>query len=249
MIRASHLAGLLAALCASGCTVPGQSPFAPVDTTPPTVTFALPAQGASGVPTDAAISVWFSEPMNWDSVTASAFTLTAGPEQATGHLDRTAQDTQQMVRFVPDAPLTPGVVWRLTVAGTVEDSYFNPMGQAFVRDFTPTDTPIAFLVSRTSPADGATGVDPSSTVEVTFSRPIPDRFADAQHLFLEKASGGRVSAVVGPVTGSGGLTVDLKPREALAAGTDYQVHVTSDVESLDAQVLGAEFVSDFTTAP
>ncbi len=249
MIRARLFGVAAAALFATGCAVPGQSPFAAVDTTPPSVDFALPVEGATGVPTGAALSVWFSEPMNWDSVNLAAFTLVAGPLTASGHLDRRAQDTDNLVRFVPDAPLTPGVVWTLTVSGTVEDRYFNPMGQAFVRHFTPTDTPIAFGVSRVDPADGSTGVDPATTVEVTLSRPIPDRFADARHFFLADTAGRRVSAVVGPVTGSGGLKVDLKPRSALAASTGYQLHVTSDVQSTDAQQLGAELVSDFTTAP
>jgi len=245
----SRLAAAVVVLaCAAGCTVSGTSPFGAIDSTPPKIDLVLPVEGASNVQPDVELRFYFSEPLDDASLGGADIGLVSGPLSAPGHLDR-AQSVQGIYGFVPDAPLATDVKWTLTVPGTLTDLYGNPMGKDYVSHFTTSGAGAAFVVNDVSPADGATGVATDVTISVFFGYPVPDRFVTPVNFFVEDAGGRRVSAQVGPQTGSNGLVVTLAPRVALTASTAYTVHVAKGLFDTSAQALAAEYVSTFTTGP
>jgi hypothetical protein len=95
----------------------------------------------------------------------------------------------------------------------------------------------ALQVSSVSPADGANHVDSSSTVVVTFSKPVQPTSVTA------------TTFTVGNVSGSisvSGATVTFTPAAPLTAGTNYQVRVQG-VRDLAGTAMATVFSSAFTT--
>jgi hypothetical protein len=90
-----------------------------VDTTGPTVTDIAPADGATDVAVDAAISATFSEALDPATVTVSTVTLTTGgdsdPIAVPVSLDYTA--ATHSLSLAPTSPLQAGVEYRARVKG------------------------------------------------------------------------------------------------------------------------------------
>lgn len=134
-----RVAALVAAIfgvaaCGSGT---GQDFLSPVnggggtsnDHTPPTVVATNPANGATGVPTNATVSVTFSENIDSASVTNTAFTLDNG---VTG----TIVVNGAVATLTP----TPGLPASTTVHGTlstaIKDRAGNPLASPVTFQFT-----------------------------------------------------------------------------------------------------------------
>lgn len=90
------------------------------DRTPPTVVSTTPTTGSTNVPTNAAISVTFSESVDSASVTNAAFTLSGG---ATG----TIVVSGATATLTPTTPMAPSSVITATVSTAVRDRAGNPL--------------------------------------------------------------------------------------------------------------------------
>ena len=139
------------------------------DATAPAVTSHTPAAGATGVPTDGAVAMSFSEPMDVASVSA-AFTLSVGGNAVAGRLAYVGQAAV----FRPDAALSPGSTYMATLRRTAADLAGNALASDVVWSFsTGSDadrTPP--LVLSVSPAIDASQVPRNAVLSVTFSEPI-----------------------------------------------------------------------------
>ena len=139
------------------------------DSTAPTVTSHTPAAGATGVPTDGAVAMSFSEPMDVASVSA-AFTLSGGGNAVAGRLAYVGQAAV----FKPDAALAPGSAYVATLRRTATDLAGNALAGDVVWSFSTgsgTDrTPP--LVLNVSPTIDAAQVPRNAVLAVTFSEPI-----------------------------------------------------------------------------
>lgn len=139
------------------------------DTTAPTVTSHAPGSGATKVPTDTAVAMSFSEPMDVASVGA-AFTLSGAGTVIAGRLAYVGQAAV----FTPSAPLEPRTNYVATLRRAAADLAGNAMAADVVWTFTTgagaDRTPP--LVLSVSPANGTTQVPRDSALVVTFSEPI-----------------------------------------------------------------------------
>ena len=115
----------------------------PPDTTPPTVTSALPADGATGVSTTTAVSAGFSEAMDQATISTTTVKLAAGsnpPVSATV----TYTAATKTATLTPSSALGAGVLYTATVKGGpggVKDVAGNALAHDFSWSFTTAATP------------------------------------------------------------------------------------------------------------
>jgi hypothetical protein len=220
-------------------TTAAASPAA--DRTAPVVSTRAPASAATAVPVGSPVTATFSEAVT--GLTATSFTLTgpAGAVAATAGYD----GPSRVATLTPGAPLTPGARYTVALTTAVKDSAGNAL-TASSWSFTtaaaaPTDTGRP-TVTGGAPADGATGVVPTTAVTATFSEPVTGVAAGSLTL---TGPSGRVAATVGYAAGT--RTATLTPAVQLAAGTRYTVALSTAVKDSAGNRLAATTWS-FTTA-
>ncbi len=208
----------------------------------PMVTATTPANGATGVSLTNPITITFNEPVH---ATTGAFTLqcpTGTPETFT--VSPTLPGNATTFTLQPTAPLPASTACTVTVvASHVTDvAHGNLMEANYAFTFT-SDTPPS--VTATTPANGATGVDPAADLTVTFSQPVS---ASASSFTLACPTGTPEAFTV--PTASPATTFTLHPTSPLPTP------VTCTVTVLAAQVADAagthptaNFAWSFTTAP
>ena len=103
------------------------------DLTPPTVATVVPASGATNVPTNATITVTFSENVDSASVTNVAFALTPG-------ITGTIVVSGAVAQFTPTPALPPSTIVNGTISN-VKDRAGNTMRTPFNFFFTTSATP------------------------------------------------------------------------------------------------------------
>jgi hypothetical protein len=103
------------------------------DLTPPAVATVVPASGATNVPTNATITVTFSENVDSASVTNTAFTLTPG-------ISGTIVVSGAVAQFTPTPGLPPSTIINGTISN-VKDLAGNTMQTPFNFFFSTSATP------------------------------------------------------------------------------------------------------------
>jgi 6-phosphogluconolactonase (cycloisomerase 2 family) len=196
----------------------------PVDTTPPTVTAATPANGATAVAVDTPMSIVFSKPMDSASVKLVA-TPSIQFDPATWNPDG------QLMTCHPYA-LAVGRIYKVTVTG--KDVAGNAMAP-FTFSFTTVDT--TPTVTAIVPANGASGVPVDSSMSVTFSQPMDTATVNVVATPTIQFDP--------PTWDAAGQVMTCHPR-ALAMGTNYTITVTG--KDL-AEIAMTPFTASFTVVP
>jgi hypothetical protein len=211
------------------------------DTTAPTVTSTTPPDGATNVPTNAVITVQFSEPMNAQILSSpNVITLTDNSTGLNVNLALTVSSDGLSVALSPSSDLSPSEIY--TIRGSnAQDLAGNPV--YFATTFTtgggPDNAPPQVLL--TNPSNASTAVPTNTVVEILFNKAV----SPISLLNVSIAQGGQSIAVVKSLANAN-QTVLLTPVTPLAPTTSYSVSI-SGVESLaDVQMTGASSVS-FTT--
>ncbi|MBL9104710.1 MAG: Ig-like domain-containing protein [Myxococcales bacterium] len=111
---------------------------AAADTTPPGVTWAWPADGATGLAVTSRFGLTFNEMIDVKSAWAGSVRLyEAGTDPASTRVDGHVSVQEHIVTFAPKAPLKPGTQYTLELpAGGVRDYSGNPLVAAFTASFT-----------------------------------------------------------------------------------------------------------------
>lgn len=123
------------------------------DTTAPTVVGRSPAPNAAGVAVDSDITVTFSEPMAAATITASTFTLRA--QGAGTDVQATRSVVGAVATLNPNANLTAGTTYTVTVAGGVTDTSGNALGSPVTWSFATTSAVATVLEDTTASQFGA----------------------------------------------------------------------------------------------
>ncbi len=138
-------------------------------TTNPIVQGVTPEPNVSVILPSQTYSVTFSQPMDRPS-TEAAFSLVGATGAATGTFTWT-QDSREL-NFKPDAPLTFGAVYTLTV--TTDARAFGGVGalrETQVRNYKVVALP---SVLKTDPPNGATNLNPVGAVQIYFTGAISE---------------------------------------------------------------------------
>ena len=216
-------------------------------TTHPTVISTIPANLASGVPTNQAISATFSEAMDPATINSTTFTLTAPGGSVVNGLVTYALGANTAT-FTPIVNLTPSTTYQATITTGAADLAGNALANNYGWSFTTAATPtvIAPTVVSTNPISNATGVPVTATINATFSQPM-DPTTITTATFMVAGPGG--AAVTGAVTYDVTSQIaTFTPLNNLAASTTYQATITTGATNLAEIPLAANYVWSFTTS-
>ncbi|MFN7962562.1 MAG: Ig-like domain-containing protein [Thermoanaerobaculia bacterium] len=214
------------------------------DLTRPSVSVVQPANGATGVATDAVIQISFSEPVAALTVSLSSFQLS---HNATGALipgSVTVAPDARSARFVPAGELEASTVYRLQASSEITDVAGQQLN-FFASTFTTaagTDT-VAPTVETLAPGNGALNVPVNARVAVRVSEPIDPLSVGSGAIVLTQG-GNAVAGAVALSSDRMGLT--FTPTAALATATVYQVTVGNFTDRSGNLVVPA--FSSFTTS-
>ncbi len=223
---------------------PGGVPFTTgpvaIDTTGPTVLEASPRTGTQNLPVNATVTVLFSEPISFTSITQQTVVLSSGGVPVNTQFALERNNTVLRIKPANLLPLQANKFYELTVTPGVLDLAGNPLGAIFTSSFTTgsaTDT-TGPTVTTFNPAFGATGVNRQTTVSATFTEPInPIAFTTTSF---------RLGTEPGTFSVSPDLrTMTFTPTNLLFAGAGYSLQMIG-IEDLAGNPASPS--SGFTTA-
>jgi hypothetical protein len=208
-------------------------------TTPPaTVVSTIPANGATAVEDNTAISAEFSEAMNAATITGATFTLT-GPGATSVAGSVTYAGTS--ATFMPTATLATGTLYMATITTAAKNLAGATLAANFVWTFTTATSP---TVISTVPVNGGLTASVNTTISATFSRAMRPGSINGTTFTL---IGPGATPVAGTITYAGGAAT-FTPLAVLATGASYTATITTGVKDSTGAALAANFVWTFTAA-
>ena len=217
---------------------------ATLDTTPPTVTGTVNANGATNVAINTHPGATFSEAMDHLTITNANFTLrqTVSGTAVAGLVSYSGVSAV----FVPSSNLAANTNYTVTIkggVGGVADLAGNPMASDYILSWTTgaaldTTPP---TVTGTVNANGATNVAINTHPGATFSEAMDNLTITNANFTLRQTVSG--TAVAGLVSYSGVNAVFI-PSSALAANTNYTVTIRGGVGGV-ADLAGNPMTSDY----
>jgi hypothetical protein len=213
---------------------------------PPTVISTVPANGATGVPINQALSATFSAAMTPASVNSTTFTLTGpGAVTVTGVVTYVAAGS--VATLTPTSSLTPSTAYTATITTGAMDLGGTALASNYSWSFTTgaasSGTPPT--VVSTIPLAGATEVPLNQIVSATFSTAMDPATISSATFTL---TGPGTTAVSGLVAyASVGNTVTFTPQANLAPSTLYTATITTGAKNLAGIALANNDVWTFTT--
>lgn len=211
-----------------------------IDLTAPTVLDASPRTGTQNLPINATVTVLFSEPVSFTSITQQTVVLSTGGVPVNTQFTLERNNTVLRIKPANLLQLQANKFYELTVTPGVLDLAGNSLGSAFGSSFTTgsaTDT-TGPTVTTFNPAHLSTGVSRQTTVSITFSEPVNPITVTP------------TTVNIGNVAGTTSLSPDLRtvtftPTFPFFANTSISMSVTG-VEDLTGNTGGGG--AFFTTA-
>ncbi len=209
------------------------------DTTAPTVTGTINANGATGVAINTKVGATFSEAMDPMTISTATFTLKQGATSIAGTTSYAGRDSV----FTPTSPLANSTTYTATITTGAKDLAGNALASAYVWSWTTGALPDATapVVVLVNPAENAQSVAVSSSINATFSKAMDPLTINTASL--------KVNGVTGSVSYDANSKIaTFVPAAALAAGTTYTATVTTAAKDLAGNALALDKVWSFTTA-
>ena len=200
---AMNLAGNALASSHSWTFTTGTTP----DTTKPTVSSSVPANAATAVATNSAITATFSEAMSLVTITDVTFTVTAtGAAPIAG----TVTYVGITATFRPTSVLATATPFTATITTGAKDMAGNALAADHSWSFTTADAPdtAAPTIASTIPLLDATGVGTTAAIQATFSEAMDPATITTSTFTLTVRAG---APEFGPDRGRGGRK-DRNPR-------------------------------------
>jgi hypothetical protein len=222
---------------------------AATNTTKPTVISTIPANLATGVPTNQAVSATFSEAMNPLTISGTTFTLTAAPGTTAVAGLVTYAGIGNTATFTPTAALTTGTTYTATITTGAQDLSGNALASNYVWTFTVgTKNTTAPTIVSTSPVNGATSVPINQAVSATFSKAMDPLSINTTTFTLTGPGGAAVTGTIG--YDAVNFIATFTPLANLAANTTYTADITTGATDSTGNPLGSGVVPNpwsFTT--
>ena len=213
----------------------------PVDNTPPSVSFTVPANGSVGVANNANLTATFSEPMDPATISGATFTLQQGNTPVPGVVTYSGTTAT----FDPTANLTGDTTYTAIITTGARDVDGNALENDFAWTFTTGTTPDTTppTVSSTVPADGDVDVSLDGNLTATFSEAMDPATLNTVTFTLKQGA----TAVAGAVTYAG-TTATFNPTANLAPNVPFTATITTGVKDLAGNALATTYTWSFTTA-
>jgi len=205
---------------------------------PPTVVSTVPANGATAVAVNTAISATFSEVMNSATINGTTFTVTGPGATPVAGVVTYAGST---ATFTPTAVLANSTLFTATITTGAKDPAGVALAANFVWTFTTAARP---TVVSTVPVNGATGVAVNTTISATFSEVMNAATINGATFTL---TGPGATPVAGAISYAGN-TATFTPTLVLANSTMFTATITTGAKDPTGVPLAANSVWTFTTA-
>ena len=202
-------------------------------TSAPQVVGVSPANGKTGIPTNANVVLEFNEPI--DAAKLTGVTLTgSGGAVATS---TTVFNGNQNVALIPAVPLAPGVQYTVNITG-VQDFSGNVLSSPVTSSFsTGTSADLSLpRVTSTTPSANSSGVSTTAAIQVQFSK-IIDSLTVTPTTFQVSPTNTNIPVVGTVATSSNGQILTFTPTQQLDSLTTYYVQITSGITDLEGQVV------------
>jgi hypothetical protein len=236
------------------------------DTTKPTVIGENPVGGATGVPTNQAVTATFSKAMNPGTITATSpatFTLTSGTPAVAVAGTVTYAGVGNTLTFTPTSALANSTLYTATITTAAQDLSGNalastglPLSWSFTTGAALDTTKPT--ITLTSPVNSATSVPVNQAISATFSKAMNPLTIGAATFTLTDphgalVTGGTYSYTAGNPTGTPAVlpVATYTPPANLLANSIYTANITTGATDLAGNQLGSGIVPNpwsFTTA-
>ena len=215
------------------------------DTTAPTVTGTINANGATNVAINTKVGATFSEAMDPSTITTTTFTLKQGATIVPGTVAYLGVNAV----FTPASNLAASTPYTVTVTTGAKDVAGNPMAANFTIGWTTAAAPdtTAPTVTGTIQTNGQTGVAINTSAGATFSEGMDPLTITNLNFTLTTDAGAAVPGVVS----YSGVNAVFRPLSNLASSTHYNVTVkggVGGVTDLAGNPMASDFVIGWTTA-
>ncbi|MBI3525759.1 MAG: Ig-like domain-containing protein [Betaproteobacteria bacterium] len=215
------------------------------DTTAPTVTATLNANGATNVAINTKVGATFSKAMDPLTITAATFTLKQGTTAVAGVVTYVGVNAV----FTPVSNLAVNTIYTATVTTGAKDVSGNALASNFVWSWTTGAAPdtTAPTVTLAIPANSATSIAINTKIGATFSEAMdPLSITNLNYTLKETTSSAAVTGVVSYT----GVNAVFVPLNTLKASTQYTATVkggVGGVKDLAGNPLASDFVISWTT--
>ncbi|HTA45517.1 MAG TPA: Ig-like domain-containing protein [Bryobacteraceae bacterium] len=212
---------------------------------PPSVSATAPTNGATGIGTNALVSVTFSENVDQLTLDPSNVTLANGANSIP--LSIAYNSSTSTMTVTPQAPLPPSASVTLTLNGVsdIDGDALSPTPYtlSFNTGASPDYNAPVLLTSNITP--NQTGVLATTSISLTFNKPIDMRsVVYGNTVVLQDLSvGGTVAAAVSPL---GSNAILVTPSALLSVNHQYRVYYCS-LADLNGNTTGCNFNLVFTT--
>jgi hypothetical protein len=212
----------------------------------PTVISTVPANLATGVPINRALSATFSVAMDPATITATSFTL-AGPGGVAVTGVVTYIPAGSVATFTPAANLAPSTLYTATITTGAQDLAGTALAANYVWTFTTAASTVLTppTVIATIPLNNAIGVPLNQTVSATFSTGMNPATINSTTVTLTGPGGVVVPGQVAYAAIAN--TVTYNPTANLAPSTLYTATITTGAQDLAGTALADNYVWTFTT--
>ena len=207
----------------------------------PAVIAVSPANAATGVVLNTAVTAGFSSVMAPATINTMTFTLT-GPGGAAVAGAVTYSGTT--ATLTPTNSLAANTVYVATVTTGAQDPSGAGLAANFAWSFTTGTIP---TVTSTNPLNGAINVPINQKITATFSEAMNATTVTAAGTFAVSAAGAGGAAVPGTVTYVAGTnTTTFTPTANLAPSTQYTATISTSAQNAAGDPLLSNFVWNFT---
>ena len=207
------------------------------DLTPPTVIFTIPANTATNVPTNQAVTATFSEALNPATLNAASYKL-QGPGGAAVAGLVTYAAVGDTATFTPTATLAPNTLFTATLTTMITDLAGNALAANYVWSFTTGAAPVTTppRIVSTIPANAATNVPINQAVSATFNEAMNPLTITTATFGLTGPGG---TTVTGTVTYDAvDFIATFVPTASFTANSAYTATVTAGATDLAGNPLG-----------
>jgi len=192
----------------------------------PQVLSMRPGNGATNVPSNTVITLFMSAPMNAGTLPGALY-VTQNGALISG--TTTVGSNGQSVLFTPSSALAAGTATQVFLESTAQDMYGNYL-QSYAGSFTTAGSPTnsAAQAQAVNPFPNATNVPLNTLIQVEYNQTLLSSTVNSSNVTLYQYS---TSSFLTPTISltSGGQVIQIQPASNLAAGSKYQVCVTSSV--------------------
>jgi hypothetical protein len=204
------------------------------------VTSTYNANGATNVPVNTKVGVFFTKLMDPATLTANTFTLQQGNTPVSGSVTLASYSST----FTPAVALTPNTLYTATITTGAKDLDGNALANPYVWSFTTATAPdiIPPWVTGTINVNGATNVSINTKIGAFFTE-VMDPLTVTTATFTVMQGTTPVNGTVNYID----LAATFTPAAALSPSTLYTATISTGAKDLVGNALANPYIWSFTT--